>query len=531
MLRIYICVLTLSGFVQTAFGQGISINNDGATPDASAILDLQSTSWGFLTPRMTAAQREAISSPAEGLMVYDTNFSSYFKYCDGQWRAVNNTSQGTTSVDVPANPNIGDRYYDHVADVLYFYTSGGWASVVAGTPTTSPYGDGSVITFGEVTGNSIAIESWLEDDSYDGYVILINENDEFENLIDGDKVYASTTYASNGAQVIFDGTSTSQLEVRLLLDQVTYYFKVVPYTGNRIYDNTQGSQIATTSECTYDSETESQLCLRIADDLMTISSNQIPNHVTGDFPNYEGDNGEEYTATIQSSEIDHTPTQSGSIVYVYDETGGPTPSNQNFYRFGFATNGLGFNPMGLKPWSILDESGEETGEENWEWQAAVVDEGNTHLDSYGGHVTSQGKYHYHGDPNQLAPDEDGSRHSLIYGWAADGFPIYYKYGYSDPADPSSDIIELTSSYQIKSGARNADEGIAGQDYPDGDYDGTYIQDYEYVDGLGALDECNGRTAVTPEYPDGTYYYVLTADFPKVPNCFVGTPGEDFIIGN
>ena len=32
----------------------------------------------------------------------------------------------------------------------------------------------------------------------------------------------------------------------------------------------------------------------------------------------------------------------------------------------------------------------------------------------------------------------------------------------------------------------------------------YIQDNEYISGLGDLDQYNGRTAVTPEYPNGTY---------------------------
>lgn len=71
--------------------------------------------------------------------------------------------------------------------------------------------------------------------------------------------------------------------------------------------------------------------------------------------------------------------------------------------------------------------------------------------------------------------------------------------------------------------------VAGEDYPDGNFDGTYIQDYEYVDGLGDLDECNGRFGATPEFPNGTYYYVITDGFPRGPNCFVGN--HDFIIGN
>jgi hypothetical protein len=42
------------------------------TPDQTAILDLSSTSQGLLLPRMTTAQRDAISTPAVGLMIYNT---------------------------------------------------------------------------------------------------------------------------------------------------------------------------------------------------------------------------------------------------------------------------------------------------------------------------------------------------------------------------------------------------------------------------------------------------------------------------
>ncbi len=41
--------------------------------------------------------------------------------------------------------------------------------------------------------------------------------------------------------------------------------------------------------------------------------------------------------------------------------------------------------------------------------------------------------------------------------------------------------------------------------------GSYLQDYEYVSGLGDLDEYNGRWCVTPEYPTGTYAYFVTLD--------------------
>lgn len=54
----------------TSFAQ-VGINTD--TPDESAVLDIESTTSGFLMPRMTEVQMNAIVDPAEGLMVYCTD--------------------------------------------------------------------------------------------------------------------------------------------------------------------------------------------------------------------------------------------------------------------------------------------------------------------------------------------------------------------------------------------------------------------------------------------------------------------------
>ena len=56
----------------------IGINNDGSTPDASAMLDVKSTLKGVLVPRMTIAQRDGISNPAKGLMVYCTDKNQFY---------------------------------------------------------------------------------------------------------------------------------------------------------------------------------------------------------------------------------------------------------------------------------------------------------------------------------------------------------------------------------------------------------------------------------------------------------------------
>src|ERR1700754_3432538 len=56
-----------------SLAQSVAINADSSLPDPSAILDLKSTGKGFLIPRMTLAQRNAIAVPAIGLLIYQTD--------------------------------------------------------------------------------------------------------------------------------------------------------------------------------------------------------------------------------------------------------------------------------------------------------------------------------------------------------------------------------------------------------------------------------------------------------------------------
>jgi hypothetical protein len=115
-------------------------------------------------------------------------------------------------------------------------------------------------------------------------------------------------------------------------------------------------------------------------------------------------------------------------------------------------------------------------------------------------------------------DIKSTEHSPIIGWAYDGCPIYGQYGYKN-IDGSGGIITMKSSYKK---VKTAPSLI---DSPNIDF----IEDYQYVEGLGDLDEHNGRYCITPEYPDGVYAYFATNIFP----FFIGdtysfdVPSENF----
>src|SRR5688572_14926329 len=68
--------------------QGIGINSSGNNPDPSALLDLSSTTKGTLITRLTTVQRNDISLPAEGLMIFNTTTKCFEAYVNNVWSTI-----------------------------------------------------------------------------------------------------------------------------------------------------------------------------------------------------------------------------------------------------------------------------------------------------------------------------------------------------------------------------------------------------------------------------------------------------------
>ena len=244
------------------------------------------------------------------------------------------------------------------------------------------------------------------------------------------------------------------------------------------------------------SEKDSHVEITVRNEYRYITSNGIPDHHHGDFPNRGNPNtirAQSYTFRMPAH-----PQLANNI----------TPLGMN--PFGIAINGVPFDP-GAAEWWNNDPSG------GWQYEA-LSGKINLGMDQNHAHVQPNGAYHYHGLPTGLIDHLGNQKRMTLIGYAADGFPIYEEYGYVR-ADIRTDIKKLTSSYRLKEGKR--------PNGPGGKYDGTFVQDYEYVAGSGDLDQCNGRTGVSPEYLNGTYYYVVTSEFPFIPRCYRGTPDESF----
>ena len=187
---------------------------------------------------------------------------------------------------------------------------------------------------------------------------------------------------------------------------------------------------------------------------------------------------------------------------------------------------------------------------------AYVNEGVT-FDPANAHQPGSAQYHYHANPPALryllgdsvgynaatdtyTENATNLHHSPILGWVADGYPIYGPYGYSNPTNANSGVRRMTSGYVIRDGSNGTSNlaltgrttlpAWAGRAYnhstalTSSQYGpsvsssyplGRYMEDNEYLGDLGQtqgvgfdLDEYNGRSCVTPDFPNGTYAYFV-----------------------
>ena len=251
-----------------------------------------------------------------------------------------------------------------------------------------------------------------------------------------------------------------------------------------------------------------------------LSGNGIPNHEVGTFPNNNNPN------TIREINVNKRFTLCPEII---SESGlelvGPA------LAIAYAINSVKFDPGTAGRCNDLGECSLAQGQGNWNIEALGHDTFNFGDDMNHAHVQPNGEYHYHGMPELLIEFLGDNQNMTLVGWASDGFPVYARFGYSNTNDSNSTIKSLIPSYRLKSQpdsnrpmvltslAGGPGQGNTSPNTPIAM--GAFTQDYEYIEGLGDLDQCNGRFGVTPEFPSGIYYYVVTDDFPFFTRCLKG----------
>jgi hypothetical protein len=116
------------------FYSQVSINQDGSTPDASAILDLNSTDKGVLVPRIS--DTSSVTNPADGLMIFYTETNSFWYYNGNKWQRLEIGSSFESSSNGPSSI----FYNGKIMEVSHQLASLPWSPSLATVSTVTTDG-------------------------------------------------------------------------------------------------------------------------------------------------------------------------------------------------------------------------------------------------------------------------------------------------------------------------------------------------------------------------------------------------------
>ncbi|WP_158966607.1 YHYH protein [Paraglaciecola sp. L3A3] len=247
-----------------------------------------------------------------------------------------------------------------------------------------------------------------------------------------------------------------------------------------------------------------KLDIQYKQDTCTINSNNIPNHNFNDenarFVTPVTEIAQEFVIPIKPTLADN-PTPLGHRSYQAVMLNGVVVDilSAGCYRpDGKRTDKYGNVKIGCKP--------------NDKWVTDPLGPGaGFGTDEHNAHVQPGGVYHYHGNPMALFDQTPTKQGSPVIGFAADGFPIFGSFF----KDEDGKVRKAQSGYSLKNGQRPKSESDPG-----GQYDGMYIDDYEFT-AHGDLDQCNGMTV------NGQYGYYVTDVYPWILACLSGEPEPSF----
>lgn len=194
---------------------GIAINYDGAAPAASAMLEVKATNRGVLIPRMTQAQRNAITSPATSLLIYQTdNTPGFYYYSGSAWTAIGGDNDWAINGNDVSHVN-GNVITKTLMNQDTLFT--GWARINDFTLLPG-FGieDTAIIVRSNTTKPAMLIDqAYSGGNGAHGLIVKSNDADAIQAFAEGPLVNANALYAKGNIFVDSANISVSKGDIRL----------------------------------------------------------------------------------------------------------------------------------------------------------------------------------------------------------------------------------------------------------------------------------------------------------------------------
>ncbi len=341
--------------VDRLLAQGFALNISGSRADTSAMLDVSSTSKGFLPPRMTIAQRNAILLPAQGLQIFQTDSIPGIYYYNGSaWvGAASNTCWGLkgNASTIPAINFIGTT--DN--NPLRLKTNNVWAGEL--NPSTGNVSYGANAGLSATTGYSnVAIGNGaLKLNTTKNNLVAVGDSALFSNnggtgwntAVGSKALYANTTGSNNTAigyntlKSNTSGADNTAAGIRSLHNNTAGDYNTA-YGANTLFNNSTGSNNSAFGSASLSNSTTGSFCSAFGVNSLLVNNgsyntalgvNSLLSNTTASYNTGTGVNSLAYTTTgalnvafgvssLESNTTGGSNTAVGSYALFTNTTGG-----------------------------------------------------------------------------------------------------------------------------------------------------------------------------------------------------------------
>ena len=233
-------LLVFAGLMCACADAQVAVNADGSLPNASAMLDVQSTNKGVLVSRMSSAQRTSIGSPADGLLVYDTDTKTFWYRKNLVWTELNGLTlpytatdnSATTSFTInngAATPASAGRFNilnaSNSASALFASTNGGGNAIQAEVSANS----GASALFARATGASQGAAGTFANDNAANPNITVGI---YTNATSSNGLLAQTTGGGNAAKFVANNNTNTTPAVSIEKNGTGDGLRIENFNGN-----------------------------------------------------------------------------------------------------------------------------------------------------------------------------------------------------------------------------------------------------------------------------------------------------------
>jgi hypothetical protein len=330
------CILLIASifFIMNSNAQNVGIGT--TTPNSSAQLDVSSTAKGFLTPRMSATQRTGIPSPAAGLLVYDTDSSSFAYYTGSNWFFLKGASSLANTWSTVGNSGTASYNFIGTTDnnPLRIRINNRPAGMIDASNKSIGFGDSALYSNTGYSNIAIGTGALVKNTGTDrSNLVAIGDSALYHNGAGATQPYHGIQNTAVGSKVLYSNTlgHNNTAYGFTALYSNTLGISNIAIGSGALYNNIAGSSNTAVGDAALSSNTNGSYNTALGNAALTLNVTGYENTAVGNAAMVGNTTGHSNTASgfqsLYSNTTGNYNTSNGDQALLFNTTGNGNTAN------------------------------------------------------------------------------------------------------------------------------------------------------------------------------------------------------------